>query len=165
VTQTVRVIEEGKDVTAKEVKKEKGRKPDSGNQCLGNPFDPEVQGRLALAPMDQTRSIGGKECAGYQFEVRNTKVPSTRGIAWVEKATGIPREIQDMRLDPLPDKHLKDLAVSMVYEAGANGWHVKEMRTVGYVKVLFVNAEFHSTVSFSEYWKVPRSEETAEALH
>ena len=154
VTKTVKVIEDGKDVTAEETRKnEKARKPN--NQGAGNPFDLNVQKRLLLVVTNQSRTAAGTDCVGYWFEVRNTNGPTTRGVAWIQKETGIPLQIENMRLDPLPDKHLKQVAVTTDYEVTTNGWHVKEMRTVGHMKVLFINAEFHSTTTFSEYWKKP----------
>jgi hypothetical protein len=154
VTTTVKVIEDGKDVTAKETKKDqKIAKP--GKQGAGKPFDLEVQNRLLLVVTNQTRTVAGTDCVGYWFEVRNTNGPSTRGVVWVQKETGIPVEIENMRLDPLPDKRLKQMAITTEYQVTTNGWHVKEMRTVGHMKVLFINAEFHSTTTFSEYWRKP----------
>jgi len=121
-----------------------------------NPFDPETQDRLSVRVNNQSRNVGGRDCAGYVFEVRNTNGPTARGIAWLEKETGVPVEIANMTLDPLPDKHLKGLAVTTRYELATNGaWRVKEMRTIAKASMLFISFDVHSTITFSEYWKKP----------
>ena len=161
-TQTVKVLEDGKDVTARETKKKKAKAPKSSNQSSGNPFDADVQSRLLLVVTNQTRNITGNECVGYLFEVRNTNGPKTHGLVWLEKETGVPKEIENMTLDPLPDKHLKQIAITSRYEMTTNGWHVKEMQTTGKVSMLFINAEFHSVTTFSEYWRrTPLKERTS----
>ena len=159
ITQTVKVLEDGKDVTAKETKNQKGKAKKSSNQGSGNPFDAEMQDHLFLVVTNQTRNISGNNCIGYLFEVRNTNGPKTRGIAWVEKETGVPREIENMTVDPLPDKHLKQVAITTRYETTTNGWHVKEMLTTGRISTLFITVEFHTLATFSEYWKRPARKE------
>ena len=159
VTQTVKVLEDGKDVTEEERKNEKAKKGEpkkTSNQGPANPFDPETQDRLSVRVNNQSRNVGGRDCAGYVFEVRNTNGPTARGIAWLEKETGVPVEIANMTLDPLPDKHLKGLAVTTRYELATNGaWRVKEMRTIAKASMLFISFDVHSTITFSEYWKKP----------
>jgi len=93
---------------------------------------------------------------GYLFEVRNTNGPKMRGIAWLEKQTGIPAELENVTMDPLPDKHLKGITITTRYESTADGaWRVKEIRTLGKVSMLFINADVQSSMAFSEYWKRP----------
>lgn len=158
VTQTVKILEDGKDVTEQEKKKEKKSKTkDSGVHAAGNPFDSETQNRLSLKPTQQFRVIAGKECVGYSFEVRNANGPTVRGLAWLAKETGIPTEIENMALDPLPEKHLKALAITTRYESADDGaWRVKEIRTTGRISIFFIQADFRSTMTFSEYWKKPK---------
>src|SRR5262245_57845949 len=118
-----------------------------------------MQDHVFLVVTNQTRNIYGNNCIGYLFEVRNTNGPKTRGIAWVEKETGVPREIENMTLDPLPDKHLKQVTITTRYEMTTNGWHVKEVLTTGRISKLFITAEFHTLATFSEYWKRPALKE------
>lgn len=159
IRETVKVMEEDQDVTAKEAKKPQSNAKTSNSHGSSNPFDAEAQEHLSLVKTNQTRHISGSNCIGYMFEVRNTNGPTTRGIAWLEKESGVPREIENMTLDPLPDKHLKQLAITTRYETTTNGWHVKEMLTTGRVSKFFINAEFHMTTTFSEYWKRSTHEE------
>jgi len=160
VTKTIKVLEDGKDITAKEVKKqekqEKQARKENGKAARpssGNPFDAEVQDRLTLVVTNQTRTIAGQDCVGYLFQVRNTNGPTTRGVAWIAKETGEPQEIDNMTLDPLPDKRLKQVTTVMRYETTTNGWHIKELQTTGRISVLFMQAEFHSVRTFSDYWR------------
>src|SRR5262249_19188309 len=139
---------------ARDKKKSKPKKEE--DQPNGNPFDADVQARLFLALTNRSRMIAGRDCVGYLFEVRNTNAPKTRGMAWLEKATGVPVELEDVTLDPLPVKQVKGMTITTRYESTADGvWRVKEMMTVGKVSVFFISADFRSTTTFSEYWKVP----------
>jgi hypothetical protein len=70
-------------------------------------------------------------------------------------------EIEDMTLDPLPDKHLKQVLITTRYGATTTGWHVKEMLTRGTISVLLIKADFHTLVTFGEYWKRPKRPEPA----
>jgi hypothetical protein len=167
ITQTVKVLEDGEDVTKEETKKEEKQKKkktkDKDNKTSGqpgiNPFDPERQDRVTVERNNQSRNIEGRDCVGYAFEVRNTNGPTARGIAWLEKETGVPSEIEDMTLDPLPDKHLKAVTTTTRYETTTGGvWRVKEMRMKTKASVLFMNLDVLSTMTFSEYWKRPARE-------
>jgi hypothetical protein len=118
VTETVKMLEDGKDVTkVEETKNEekRGTKKVDGKGG-GNPFDASVQDRLSLKVMARSRTIAGRDCVGYAFELRNTNGPMVRGTAWLQKETGVPSEIENMTLDPLPDKHLKHLTLTTRYE-------------------------------------------------
>ena len=154
ITDTVKVLEDGKDVTEQEKKKEKGKAKKPGGQVSINPFDAETQDRLSLAMTNRSRKIEGKDCIGYVFEVRNTNGPRAQGIAWLERQTGIPAELENVTLHPLPDKHLKGMTITTRYESTADGvWRVKEMRTIGKASMLFITADIQSSMTFSEYWK------------
>jgi hypothetical protein len=159
VTSTVKVLEEGKDVTEQESKNEKGKKGKTkkgAEQGLGNPFAIEIQPRLFLTLTNRSRTIAGQDCLGYLFEVRNTNALKTRGVAWLQRETGTPAELENVTLTPLPDKHLKALTITTHYESTADGaWRAREMRTTGKVSRFFINADFQSTTTFSEYWKMP----------
>src|SRR5204863_2637123 len=110
----VKILEDGKDVTKKEKAKSKAKndaeKP--GNKGGGSPFDPGVQDRMSLKATARTRVIAGRNCLGFAFEMTNTYGPTTRGTAWLDKETGIPTEIENMTLNPLPDKHFKRLVLT-----------------------------------------------------
>jgi hypothetical protein len=161
ITETVKVLEDGKDITKQEAKKEKDKKKKGGSHDDpgggGNPFSAAVQDRLSLTLTNGSCNIEGKECVGYLFALRNTNGPTTRGVAWLEKATGIPAELENVTFDPLPDKHLKAMAVTTRYELTPDGaWRVKEMRTLGKVSMFLVKADIQSTMTFSQYWRRPR---------
>lgn len=163
ITETVKVLEDGKDVTAKEKKKDKekeksgAKKPGSGG---GNPFDPHVQDQISVKPTGRAKAVSGRSCTAYEYELRGKDRQVTKGTAWLEKDTGWPAEIENMTIDPLPDKHLKQLTITTRYESSAEGaWRIKEMITSGVVGILFIKADIRSTATFSEYWKRPAAEE------
>jgi hypothetical protein len=159
VTETVKILEDGKDVTKEEEKTRKGKsetKKADGNGG-GNPFDASVQDRLSLKVMDRSRVIAEQTCVGYAFELRNTNGPVVRGTAWLEKETGLPLEIENMTLDPLPDKHLRQLILATRYETTTNGtWFAKMMTANSTVSVMLIKADTRTTTTFSEHWKRPR---------
>jgi hypothetical protein len=154
VTATVKVLEDGKDITAKE-KKEFDAKEKKG-KLGGHPFDVNLQDRVSLKQTDQSKIISGRDCVGYEFVLRNTNGVTTKGIAWLEKETGRPAEIDNMTIDPLPEKRFKGMATTTRYELSPEGrWQVKELITTGTISVLFIKANVRSTTSFSDYWQKP----------
>jgi hypothetical protein len=155
ITQTVKVLEDGKDVTAREKKKIDTKADHKVTAKLGgHPFELKVQERLILKPTQQTKVISNKTCVAYEFELRNTNGVVTRGVGWLEKETGWPAEIENMTMSPLPDKHFKRMGITTRYEAGPEGrWQAKEVITTGTVSVMFIKADIRSTTTFSEYWK------------
>jgi hypothetical protein len=154
ITDTVKVLEDGKDVTAQEKKKEKGKSKKPNGQASLNPFDEEIQDRLSLAVTNRSRNIAGKDCVGYVFEVRNPNGPRAQGVAWLERQTGIPTELENVTLDPLPDKHLKGMTITTRYESTADGvWRVKEICTITKVSMFFITADVQSIMTFTDYWK------------
>jgi hypothetical protein len=156
LTETVKVLEDGKDVTKQEMTKSKEKTDTKKAGRTGNPFAPEVQGRVFLKANDRSRIIAGRNCVGYTFELRDTNGPTAKGTAWLEKETGVPVEIADMTLDPLPDKHLKRMTFTIRYETTTNGdWHLKTLETTGTVSRMFIHADVRTTTLFSEYWKKP----------
>ena len=157
---TVKVLEDGKDVTAQEKKKEKGKTKKAAGGGTGNPFSAEVQDRLFLVVTNRTRTIAEKNCVGYLFEIRNTNSPRAQGVAWLEKETGFPVELENVTIDPLPDKRVKGMKITTRYESTPEGiWRVREMRMVGKVSMFFINAEVQSTTRFDEYWQKPARQE------
>ena len=161
VTETVKVLEDGKDVTKSEKttsKEKSGTKKADGNGG-GNPFYADVQDQLSLKVMDRSRTIAGRDCVGYAFELRNTNGPVVRGTAWLEKETGVPSEIENMTLDPLPDKHLKHLTLTTRYETTTNGtWLARTTTATTTMSVMFIKADARMTTTFSEHWKKPPHE-------
>ena len=155
VTETVRILEDGKDVTKPEKTKSNAKRGAGG----GNPFDADVQDQLSLKVMDQSRTIAGRNCVGYAFELRNTNGPVVRGTAWLDKESGVPSEIENMTLDPLPDKHLKNLTLTTHYVTTTNGtWLAKTITTTSTMSVMFIKADARTTTTFSEHWKRPQHE-------
>lgn len=158
VTETVKIMEDGKDVTnpEKTKNKAKGETKKVDGSGVGNPFDAAVQDRLSLKVMDRSRTITGQTCVGYVFELWNTNGPVVRGTAWLNKETGVPSEIENMTLDPLPDKHLKHLTLTTRYETTTDGvWVAKTLTTISTMSVMFIKADAQTTTTFSEHWKKP----------
>ncbi len=156
LTETFKVLEDGKDVTKPEKAKgkEKSETKKSDNKGGVNPFDAGVQDRLTLKMVERSRTIDDRDCVGYAFELRNTNGPLVKGTAWLEKATGVPSEIENMTLDPLPDKHLKSLTLTTRYETTTNGvWLAKTTTAISTMSVMFIKAEARTTTTFSEHWK------------
>ncbi len=161
VTDTVKAVEDGKDVTKPEKTKTKEKNParKTDGKGGGNPFDAGVQDRLSLKVMDQSRTIEGRACVGYAFETTEHKWPVVRGTAWLEKETGVPSEIENMTLDPLPDKHLKRLTLTTRYETTTNGiWLAKTMTANSTMSVMLIKADARTTTTFGEHWKKPQRE-------
>ena len=110
---------------------------------------------------DRSRTIAERACVGYAFELRNTNGPVVRGTAWLDKETGVPSDIENMTLDPLPDKHLKHLTLTTRYETTTNGtWLAKTMTATSTIGVMFIKANARTTTTFSEHWKKPPHEST-----
>jgi len=163
VTETVKILEDGKDVTKQETtkKKEESKTKKTDSKGGGNPFDAAVQDQLSLKVIDRSRTIAERACVGYAFELRNKNGPVVRGTAWLEKETGVPSEIENMTLDPLPDKHLKHLTLTTRYETTTNGtWVAKTMTATSTMNVMFIKADARTTTTFSEHWKKPQHETT-----
>jgi hypothetical protein len=107
--------------------------------------------------MDRSRNISGRPCVGYAFELRNTNGLLVRGTAWLEKETGVPSEVENMTLDPLPDKRLKHLTLTTRYETTTNGtWLAKTITATSTMSVMFIKADARTTTTFSDHWKKPR---------
>ena len=160
VKSTVKVLEDGEDVTKQELKKEAKKNKETkkaGRESGGvNPFDSELQDRVTTRRGEQVRQIAGRDVVSYAFEVRNTNGPTARGVAWLDKETGIPGEIEGMTLDPLPDKRLKAVTTNTRYETTEKGeWRVKEMRIVAKASAFFMTVDVVSIMTFSEYWRKP----------
>jgi hypothetical protein len=163
VMETIKMLEDGKDVTNPEKKKSnaKSEAKKTGGNGGGNPFDAAVQDQLTLKVMDRSRTIAGRDCVGYAFELRNTNGPVVRGIAWLEKGTGVPWEIDNMTLEPLPDKQLKHLTLTARYETTTNGiWLATTMTANITMSVMFIKVDARTTTTFSEHWKKPQHETT-----
>ena len=159
VTETIKMLEDGKDVTKPEKTRNKAKIETKKTTARGggNPFDASVQDRLSLKLMDRARMIAGQACVGYAFELRNTNGPMVRGTAWLEKETGVPSEIENMTVDPLPDKHLKHLTLTTRYETTTNGaWLAKTMTATSTMSVMLIKADARTTTTFSEHWKKPQ---------
>jgi hypothetical protein len=153
ITETIKVLEDGEDVTEAEKKKTPDKKANPGPGPSG-PFAAAVQDQLSLKTTSAPRVIAGRNCVGYLFEVKNTNGPTINGTAWLDGETGAPAEIENMTLTPNPEKRLKAMSTTIHYETTADGaWHVKEMITTASVTVFFITATVRNVTSFSEYWK------------
>jgi hypothetical protein len=157
VRRTVKVLEDGKDVTksikAKPAKSDGGIAAGIPRMSGSHPFDPTVQDQVSLHPTVEARVILGKQCVAYDFDLRRTNGTLVKGKTWIEKTTGWPAEIENMTFTPQLDKRFKRLAITTRYESGPeNRWQIKEVVMTGTVSVLFIKADVRSTTTFSEYW-------------
>jgi hypothetical protein len=163
VMETVKMLKNGKDVMNPEKAKGKER---SGAKKTGanggvNPFEATVQDQLSLKVLDRSRTIAGRDCVGYAYELRNTNGPVVKGTAWLEKGTGVPSEIENITLDPLPDKHLKHMTLNTHYGTTTNGaWLARSTTANITISVMFIKADVRTTTTFSEHWKKPQHETT-----
>jgi len=156
VSTTVKVLEDGKDVTATEKKKLDAQDEPKKGKLGGHPFDVNLQDYVSLKRTDQTRVISGRDCVGYEFDLRNTNGVTVKGTTWLEKETGWPAEIENMTINPPPEKRFKRMATTTRYESSPEGrWQVKELTTTGTISVLFIKADLRSTTTFSDYWQKP----------
>jgi hypothetical protein len=155
MTEVVKVLEDGKDVTAKEKKSTDDIK--GANNIGSSIFYSKTQKFLSVTPTERTKRITDRECVAYEFQQKNQEGPTLKGTAWLEKETGRPVELENMTFDPLPDKHVKRMAITTRYApTPEGGWQVKETIMNGVAGILFIKAEFQSTMTFSEYWKKPQ---------
>jgi hypothetical protein len=156
VTTTVKVLEDGKDVTAKEKKEMDAKGGPKKEKLGGHPFDLNLQDHLSLKRTDQTRIVSGRNCVGYEFDLRNTNGVTVKGTTWLEKETGWPAEIENMTINPLPEKRFKRMTTTTRYASSPEGrWQIKEVITTGAVSVLFIKADIRSTTTFNDYWQKP----------
>jgi hypothetical protein len=159
----VKILNDGKDVTQQEKTKSKensGPKNTDG-EGSGNPFDADFQDRLTLKVTGQSRVIAGRDCTGFAFELRITHGPVASGTAWVERATGAPSEIENMTLNPLPNKHLRSMALTTRYDTATNGvCLVKTIEGTMTASMFSIKVDSRSMMTFSEYWKKPQPETT-----
>ncbi len=68
---------------------------------------------VTVEPTGRTREVGGVQAAGYRFEHRYDLSASSRGVAWIDPATGAPL-LLEATYDPLPP-FTHDLRISMQY--------------------------------------------------
>jgi hypothetical protein len=144
ITQTVKVVENGKEVTEKEKPKTKDKitTKKKSSKGGGNPFDPKVQDQLTIKSTDRIKVIGGNHCGAFEFDLQSTNGQRVKGVAWLEKEKGVPMEIENMTIDPLPEKHFKQMMMTTRYELTPEGaWHAKEMITTGTISVMFIRAD------------------------
>lgn len=152
VKTTVKVLEDGKEVTKPEKSKEENDK-----HSLRSPFNAQAQDQLTVQPTHRTRSILGKSCVGYEFVTRDPNGPSARGRAWLDQETGAPLELENVTLDPLPDKHLKELSITTRYETPFEGvWRARETLIAAKASVFFISVDTLTTISLTNYWRKPK---------
>src|SRR5580765_275633 len=102
LTETIKVLEDGKDTTPKEKSKSKAKQDTkkSANPGGGNPFDPKVQNQVTAKLTGRSKVLDGKNCVAYEFELKASNALVFRGTAWLETDTGRPIETENMSLNP-----------------------------------------------------------------
>lgn len=162
--ETVKVIENDKDITeeAKAKEREKDEDEDDEGESRSieryDPFDADNQGRLSITRLDTTATIDGKSAIAYEFTEQADDDKAITGTAWLEAATGIPIRVQYVT-DPLP-KRVKRMVTTMEYEyAGPDSLIVKQTSIEATGGFLFIKKYFQMDMIFGEYWRLPEDYE------
>jgi len=157
-TETIKAFENGKPVKLddKSADKKRGSGKKHSEKSDWNPFAADAQSRLTLKTVAHSRVIAGQDCAGFTFVLPQTNGVVLQGTAWLATPTGVPVTVEDMSIEPLPDKHLQRLALTTHYETTTNGdWRATSIITASTVSVFFFKAEVQTTTTLSDYWKKP----------
>lgn len=164
-SELVRVLEDGKDVTAKAREEEAKRRREkqkkgkaAGEQSVGiqigeSPFHPASQAQVIARATGQRRTLRGKACLEFQVTWKKEK-ETEKGTAWLDEQTGAPVEYT-FSPDPLP-RHARRVLTTWRYEdAGPLGWRPVEMNVEGEGGFLFIRKKFRMRTTFGEFWRNP----------
>jgi hypothetical protein len=160
--ETVRVIENGEDITESEKAKEQAEDEDeeeseSERMEAYNPFDPDSQDRISVVPIGSAGIVGGRNTVVYEFTERTEDDVEISGRAWLEIDSGAPVRIE-YTPDPLP-KRVKSLTTTVEYEHmypdSLVARHMVVEVTGGF---LFIKKHFHMDMTFDRHWRLPRDE-------
>lgn len=155
--QVTKATEDGQDATekmrerfaARDSSRNGGRRGSFWRSDLG-PLEPSRQDSVRVTPLGESKTIDGKACVGYRFELDQRGGGVLRGELWIDKVTAAPL-LMTSTPDPLP-KRVKRLNTTVRYGQGPDGLPVvTEIVTEGEAGFLFIKKRFRSVLSFSDY--------------
>jgi hypothetical protein len=165
--ETVKVMDDGEDITAEwkaEEEERKAKRDDEDEESEShemedyNPFDPESQERMSIDRLSTGEVVDGKNTVMYEFTEHTEDDEEVRGRAWLETDTGVPVRVE-YTVDPLP-KRVKHMATTMEYEYVApDSLVVKSMFIEATGGILFIKKHFHMSMTFTDYWRLPEGYE------
>jgi hypothetical protein len=159
--ETLRVVENGEDVTALEKaradeRKEKGGGDDSGSHEVErySPFDPSSQAGVSERALGGGGIVGGRNTMLYEFTETGEDGRKVMGKAWLDAGSGSPVVIE-YTLDPLPSR-VKRMTTRLEYEqAASDSLVVRRMVMDVSGGFLFFKKHYHMDMEFDDYWRLP----------
>lgn len=120
----------------------------------GSPFDPEVQEDVSASRTGERRDFDGRQCIAFAFSQRKADGIS-RGIAWLDEATGAPVEVQVTggRVPGVVGVRAVTVRYGLV-EGGA--WCAKEMSIEGVLGFIWMRRSFRIAVVYADHWRIGR---------
>jgi hypothetical protein len=168
--ETIKVIENGKDITEEEKAKEQDREDnededdesESHSMERYSPFDSEKQERMSVARIDTIEIVNGRDAVPFEFTEQTADEKVIRGTAWLEASSGVPIRVE-YTTDPLP-KRVKSMVTTLEYEAaGPDSLIVRAMSVKASGGFLFIKKHFQMDMTFADYWRLPEDYEADEA--
>ncbi len=168
--ETVKVIENGKDITEEEKAKERESDDNEDEDDEGeshsmerySPFASERQKRISVARIDTIDIVNGRNAVPYKFTEQTADEEIIRGTAWLEAYSGVPLRVE-YTTDPLP-KRVKSMVTTVEYEYVApDSLIVRRMSVKASGGFLFIKKHFHMDMTFGDYWRLPKDYEAEKA--
>jgi hypothetical protein len=166
---SVKVIDDGKDITGQEQAKESKRREgeDEGDSesftTSGySPFRRGAQGRMSIERMKETEVVDGKDLVVFKFveHPEDEDGDEVSGTAWFDPARGVPVRME-YTTDPLP-KRVKRMITTMEYDyTEPDSLVVKRMTMDVTGGILFIKKHFHMEMTFGDHWRLPEGYEEA----
>lgn len=156
--ETIKVLENGEDITAEEKAKERQRDDEEDGKSHSvrgyDPFDADSQSKMKAVRLDTTDIIDGRATVLYEFTEHSQDDKIMTGRAWLDAAGGVPVRIE-YTSDPLP-KRVKRMITTLEYEyMPPESLIVRRMGVDATGGFLFIKKHFHMDMTFSEYWRLP----------
>ncbi len=119
----------GKNVKAK-VQKDLNDELVLENEEEENPFLPEIQKHVTVTPLNQNKSIRGRNCTSFEYVLVNSNKQQFKGVAWLETEGGAPREVSYYAAStPIKTDDFTITRASVVQgydHTSNNAWHMTE---------------------------------------
>jgi hypothetical protein len=158
--ETIKVIEDGEDITEKELEKErerdKGEDEEGGSHSMRgyDPFDADNQSMVNAVRLDTTEMIDGKTTIVYEFTDQADDDRVMTGRAWLDATGGFPVKVE-YTSDPLP-KRVKRMITTLDYGyIPPDSVFVRRMVVSATGGFLFIKKHFRMDMTFGEYWRLP----------
>lgn len=141
----------------KKALEESGEEPQVSAQGSGarfgntTPFDPGVQDSVTVRRTHAEDPPPGGPFVAFAYDRTERDGTISRGIAWLDAVTGVPREIRHTP-DPLP-KHVKTLEITVHFDQQPDGaWVTSRMTVRAIGKFLFFTKRIRNEMTFSNHW-------------